>query len=353
MTATETANKLTKLLLEPIHFDNIASWVSSFSGTETERLIDQAHNEPNQAIRYYKFEVLCMYLNTHNKRYVGIIISNRLFSNKDVTPSDEVCTNSNTSNPKYHRPINQFVPSTSLHDKYILSHLTLNRKLIPKYLHKHLFISKPRQQATFKTINNNQFDLVLLQNWLNQHSTGITSKHALELLESVPKGTCTNGIYSAILAATPKPSIALQKFLDGSAWSNATCNTVVCEPNVATDDTKYLTMDNASFRDKLHHLCIPSVPQSFDERDSDIKPFITGMPRTPETSSYNVTNLLSRVTSLSHFAVAEPQYAVNYNKLRNELITYLQDDLYSDQRNKYKAMLKVHKQAIEQTLKDL
>jgi len=239
-------------------------------------------NAPFSMLQAFKLELLISYMYTHNNIYIyqsDAILKN--YREYLAQNNIEVATQVAPNNAYAHMRLGSFVaPITN--PKFITPNISDLKPYLNKYLKTKYFQSG--STAVNFELKDDLMSFTVFKSWLDQQKS-INSVQAEYFLDKVRPFNSTRVDYvNAILAKCTKPSIKLQKQL--------------VESHIL-DGTNYIGEDRYKIRYiryKLPYLALPNAIH--DERDSDYKPFVTGLNRTPTTNKWEVADLIGQILLL-------------------------------------------------------
>lgn len=290
------------------HINSIKPDLTEFNeilvkGSQSEVLADiQATSD--DCVKALKAELTATYLVTHNQRYPSSDLRNHL---EDVL--EQTFT---FYNPYGHTKNWNILSNYSISDSFdlkthLLAHLTDVKQYLPKYLWNKV---RDRKTATVKEIKPDEFSLAVFKQHLSTLPKGLSSADAHRYIDRVRifQQPIKDKYVELILDNCPKPSIKLQNDL------------YYLLPN----NSKYVQLNRAHIRNLAYRLELPMPHQIWDERDSDFKPFITNLPRTPTPSKREFLALYFTALLLSHTAIKADKY------MSECIMEHLSDPAYTD-----------------------
>lgn len=214
----------------------------------------------------------------------------------------------------------------------IIGNLDNPRQYLNKYLKSKFRVSTATQVAEV-TPENNLFAFVAFSNWLNQFKL-INSVQAEALLKKVQRfdDDIKRQYMELIIEKCPAPSIQLQKFIS---------------ENFSKSSNKYVPLVRSTIRNNSWHtLTFNSV---LDYRDSDYKPFVTGLTIKPTISESSYRAMLGSALILKQQITSSERDMVLYDGLVKHLALPESDNL----RIQYQKYLLDTVNAIQRLLGDI
>lgn len=247
-------------------------------------LISHINNTIDTPTKLFKAELALMYYQTHNQRYIGSNNERAIHETivKHLTTRTAVQANQGIwgeySLSKFKR-----TP-----DLFILNFIESTKLYLPSYLYKKL--NPSTSNVSIKQLKDDTFTLGIFRANLANKPNSISSVQAEAYLYSINRFKSTKHEYmQLILDNCPKPSLKLQSLLEGKL------------PNQYELDnpTKYMTLRKYQLsRNNQPHNRVLSSSHLFNTRDSEYKPFITNLPRTPTPDIQQAEYLIDALTKL-------------------------------------------------------
>jgi hypothetical protein len=259
-----------------------AFWVKAES--DPHKTLSNLLNEPFSMVQAFKLELLVSYMYTHNRIYFRgsdtLIVQ---YLNYLKTNNISYYTNLKTINT--YVQIDVYKLNAPIESKdFILPNISDINPYINKYLKSKYKQTAPKSTAINFELKDNLMSFTVFKAWLDKQKS-INSVQAENFLYKVKFFNTTKVDYvNTILAKCTKPSIKLQRLLTYSSL---------------LEGTNYIGKDRyaiRSIRHKVPYLALPNA--MYDERDSDYKPFIAGLYRTPTTNSWEVADLIGQILLL-------------------------------------------------------
>ena len=231
--------------------------------------------------KLFKAEIALMYYQAHSQRYLG--------SDKQQAIHG-IHVNHLTTRPAVQRiwdeySLNKFKRTP---DNFILNFVDSTKPYLPSYLYKKL--NPSTSTVAIKQLKDDTFTLGIFRANLANKPNSISSIQAEAYLDSISRFESTKHEYmQLILDNCPKPSLKLQSLLEGKLPNQ-------CELD---NPTKYMTLRKYQLLwDNKQYNRLLSGTHIFNTRDSEYKPFITNLPRTPTTDAQQTEYLIDALTKL-------------------------------------------------------
>lgn len=250
----------------------------------TSVIIPHIKNTTDIFAKLLKAELVLVYYQTHPQRYLGSdneqsiheILAHYLTTRTSIPTNQGVWG---------HYSLGKFKTSPNL---FILNFIESTKPYLPSYLYKRL--NPATSTVTIKQLKDDTFTLSIFRANLANKPNSISSVQAEAYIYSINNFKSTKHEYmQLILDNCPKPSLKLQSLLE---WKL---------PNQCDLDnpTKYMTLRKykLSWNDQ-HCNRVLSSSHIFNTRDSEYKPFITNLPRTPTPDIQQAEYLIDALTKL-------------------------------------------------------
>lgn len=233
--------------------------------------------------KLFKAELALLYYQTHSQRYmesntqraINKIIVKHLTTRTAVQANQEIWGEYNLYKFKRNP------------DLFILNFVDSTKPYLPSYLYKKL--NPSTSTVTIKQLKDDTFTLGVFRSFVNNKPNSISSVQAEAYIRSINHFKSTKYDYlELILDNCPKPSISLQSLLVGKL------------PDQSHIGPAYKYMAISKLRLPNHNSAnrILSGSHIFNTRDSDYKPFITNLPRTPTPDIQQAEYLIDVLTKL-------------------------------------------------------
>lgn len=243
--------------------------------------------------KIFKVELALMYYQTHNQRRIGYNNEQALdrIIAKHLTTRQTLSSNNNTSVWNEYS-LNKFKQTPDL---FILNFIESTKPYLPSYLYKKL--NPSTSTVAIKQLKDDTFTLGVFRSFVNNKPNSISSVQAEAYIRSIDHFESTKYDYlELILDNCPKPSLKLQSLLEPRL------------PNQRHIGPAYKHM--AICKWKLHNNKssnrIITGSHIFNTRDSEYKPFITNLPRTPTPDAQQTEYLIDALTKLQVDELTEP-----------------------------------------------
>ena len=247
-------------------------------------IVSHINNTTDIFAKLFKAELALMYYQTHPQRYMGSdnelvlheILVNHLTTRQAIPANkgiwDEYLLNKFKSTP----------------DNFILNFVDSTKPYLPSYLYKKL--NPSTLTVAIKQLKDDTFTLGIFRSYVNNKPNSISSVQAEAYINSISRFESTKHEYmQLILDNCPKPSPKLQSLLEWKLPNQ-------CDLD---DPTKYMILHKypLSWGDQPYNRVLSSI-HIFNKRDSEYKPFITNLPRTPTPDAQQTEYLIDALTKL-------------------------------------------------------
>ena len=249
-------------------------------------IVSHINNTTDIFAKLFKAELALMYYQTHNQRRFGFeneqalhtIIAQHLTTRQILASNNRINIWDEYSLSKFKR-----TP-----DNFILNFVDSTKPYLPSYLYKKL--NPSTSTVAIKQLKDDTFTLGIFRANLANKPNSISSIQAEAYLYSISRFKSTQHEYmQLILDNCPKPSLKLQSLLEMRLPNQ-------CELG---NPTKYMTLCKYELSwDKQHYNRVLSGAHIFNTRDSEYKPFITNLPRTPTPDAQQAEYLIDVLTQL-------------------------------------------------------
>ena len=249
-------------------------------------IVSHINNTTDIFAKLFKAELTLMYYQTHNQRWIGsdnelvihTIITQHLTTRAILSYSSNISIWNEYSLNKFKR-----AP-----DLFILNFIDSTKPYLPSYLYKQL--NPPTSTVNIKQLKDDTFTLGVFRSYVNNKPNSIRSVQAEAYIDSIDNFKSTKHEYmQLILDNCPKPSLKLQSLLEKKLPNQ-------CDLD---DLSKYMALRKYKLSwDNQHYNRVLSSAHIFNTRDSEYKPFITNLPRTPTPDAQQAEYLLDALTKL-------------------------------------------------------
>lgn len=244
-------------------------------------LLSHIDNNTDIFAKIFKVEIALMYYQTHSQRYLesnNQQAIHKIHVNHLTTRTLGIARNGEYSLSKFKR-----TP-----DNFILNFIDSTKPYLPGYLYKKL--NPSTSTVAIKQLKDDTFTLGIFRANLANKPNSISSVQAEAYIYSISRFESTKHEYmQLILDNCPKPSLKLQSLLEMRLPNQ-------CELD---NPTKYMTLRKYQLLwDDQHYNRVLSSAHIFNTRDSDYKPFITNLPRTPTPDAQQTEYLIDALTKL-------------------------------------------------------
>lgn len=233
--------------------------------------------------KLFKVELALMYYQTHTQRYLGSDNQQKIYG---------IHVNYLTTRPAVANlgiwgeySLYKFARTPDL---FILNFIESTKPYLPSYLYKKL--NQSTSTVSIKQLKDDTFTLGVFRSFVNNKPNSISSVQAEAYIRSIDHFESTKYEYmQLILDNCPKPSIKLQSLLEMRL------------PNQRELDnpTKYMALRKYPLaRDNQSYNRVIAGSHIFNTRDSEYKPFITNLPRTPTPDVQQTEYLIDALTKL-------------------------------------------------------
>ena len=250
----------------------------------THATIAHINNTTDIFAKLFKAELTLMYYQTHNQRYIG---------SDNERAIHEIIVKHLTTRPSI--PTNrgiwgeyQLSKFCRTPDLFILNFIESTKPYLPSYLYKKF--NPPTSTVSIKQLKDDTFTLGVFRSYVNNKPNSISSVQAESYIASIDNFKSTKHEYmQLILGNCPKPSLKLQSLLEYRLPGQCDLD----EP------TKYMALRKYKlpWNNKPYNRVIAGS-HIFHTRDSEYKPFITNLPRTPTPDQYQTEYLIDTLTKL-------------------------------------------------------
>ena len=250
----------------------------------THATIAHINNTTDIFAKLFKAEITLMYYQTHNQRYIGSDNERAIHEIivKHLTTRPSIPTNRGIWG-EYELSKFDRAPST-----FILNFIESTKLYLPSYLYKKL--NPSTSTVSIKQLKDDTFTLGVFRSYVNNKPNSISSVQAESYIASIDNFKSTKHEYmQLILDNCPKPSLKLQSLLEYRLPGQCDLD----EP------TKYMALRKYKlpWNNKPYNRVIAGS-HIFHTRDSEYKPFITNLPRTPTPDQYQTEYLIDTLTKL-------------------------------------------------------
>lgn len=286
--------------------------------------------------KLFKAEIALMYYQIHSQRYLGsdkqqvihCIIAQHLTTRKLLSSNSNVNIWDGYSLNKFKR-----TP-----DNFILNFVESTKPYLPNYLYKKL--NPSTSTVSIKQLKDDTFTLGVFRSYVNNKPNSISLVQAEAYIQSIGNFKLTKHEYmQLILDNCPKPSLKLQSLLETRLPNQ-------CELD---NPTKYMTLGKyqLSWNDQ-HYNRVLSGSHIFNTRDSEYKPFITNLPRTPTPDAQQAEYLLDALTKLQvdNLICHEATTQVFIESLAEHLNLPEYKDVIKDNLDRFKLQIKAYEAVI-------
>lgn len=253
--------------------------------------INSLLNEPFTMLNAFKLELLVSYGKTHTRSYINddIIAKYKTYLERHKVDFEFSLRTGYGTNAPVHISIYDFEAPIIL-NKFISAYVQDYTKYLNTYLKGHYRTSPCSTTEIKLNLEDNEFSLLMFKEWLTKHKL-LNSVQALGFLNTCSKFTTYRSQFvEAILDHCPKPSLKLQSYLE--------------ETPTLLNGTKYSAISRNTARTRSQVGFI--TPYVLDYRDSDYRPFIANLTKTPVL---NLGQIESWISNLAVTWESEPDYA--------------------------------------------
>lgn len=289
--------------------------------------------------KLFKAEIVLMYYQSHPNRY--------LRNNTESSINDllAVKLNSRATLSKSVSIWRIYTVNTFKQDPtpFILNFVISTKPYLPNYLYRKL--NPPTSTATIKQLRDDAFTLAVFKANLASKPNSISSVQAEAYINSISRFELTKHEYmQLILDNCPKPSLKLQSLLEG----------ILPDQCGLDNPTKYMELRKYNLRwDNKSHNRIIAGSHIFNTRDSEYKPFITNLPRTPTPDKQQTEYLIDALTKLQvdYLIAPETTTQVFIESLAEHLNLPEYKDVIKDNLERYELQIRAY-QAVINLFKD-
>ena len=297
-------------------------------------IVSHINNTTDIFAKLFKAELALMYSQTHPQRYFGSdnerniheILVNHLTTRQPVPNNRGIWGEYNLY--KFSR-----TP-----DLFILNFIESTKPYLPSYLYKKL--NPSTSTVAIKQLKDDTFTLGVFRSFVNNKPNSISSVQAEAYIRSINHFESTKYDYlELILDNCPKPSLKLQSLLE------------IKLPNQCELDnpTKYMTLRKYQLQwDQQPYKRVISGTHIFNTRDSEYKPFITNLPRTPTPDAQQTEYLIDALTKLQvdNLICHEATTQVFIQSLAEHLNLPEYKDIIKDNLDRFKLQIKAYEAVI-------
>jgi len=314
---------------------NFTEFLEALVNKSSEEFENSIWNEPNIFIKLLKAELGVMYFKTHTRRWCNTAdLYNVLKDNLSIPGGYSYSSYSN------------YVIKNSFDSSYhILAHIEDPKPYLPKYLWDKVRTVRRLNKEPIKQLQPDAMSLHVFKTYL-QNRKNLTSAEAtlyLEQLKDFSFDSIREDFMDVIFSKCPKPSIELQKNFAGQIWNN---KVFVLPTQNSPTLYKYMTLSRNHVRNLANKLKVPITTAIYDTLDSSYKPFITGLYRTPDTKTHELSYLFSALVLFQSSVLQEPNPVYSY--FIECLTKHLQAPESASQVNKLKQNFSLINQAVNQ-----
>lgn len=264
-----------------------------------EKAIADIDNTSSIYEKLLKTEIAFMYCYNHNRRYSSKIqaYAIELFS-KHITNC--TLTKVSGSSPYYRYTTHNYsIVDSFLSEFHIMAHITDQKAYLPKYLWNKVCAKKILAVKSPKQLQPNGLVLEVFRQHVSTLKKPMTTSVIIDYLTQFYPPEFANfrtAYMDIIFGNCPSPSVIVQKLLvDG--WQSS--HRVMQLPTQSSQEvTKYMHLRRQQIRNLARELSIPVSGNIYDTRDSEYKPFITGLQRVPEKRAYEISYLFDALMVL-------------------------------------------------------
>lgn len=234
-------------------------------------------NEQDLSIKLFKAELFIMYKHTHRQAwlsessYEDLLLFYKNYINE--------CTYSQNQNNygKYWYQFQDYVLTDCFNPSiHISAHIKDPIKYLPKYIWNKVRTKSSSVVKEIKTLQPNKLALKAFENYVSKlkKMNATDAKMYFEQLKDESFKDIREDYFDVIFTKCV-PSIALQKYMfeDYKGLTIPSQNSkILC---------KYMGLSRYLIRNTANNLNLPVLKEILDDRDSDYKPFITGIPNRP------------------------------------------------------------------------
>jgi len=230
----------------------------------------------------------------------------------------------------------------SIEDKFKPDHHIIANIPDPKpYISKYLWNKVRANSGTQKPVKNLEPNLMSLTIFKHYLSTlkKMQSTEALKYIEQIRdfESDIRSEFLDAIFSICKEPSINLQSIL---AYPLPDLESLT--------KSKYMVLSRLELRYLARTYNVPSYESVWDQRDSDYKPFITGVPRQPSASKQETSALFSSMIVLSVVNKQTPNEVYQY--FIEEIREHLKDPAYKAHLENMHNSAKLYREVLDELL---
>lgn len=296
--------------------------------------IAHINNTTDIFAKLFKAELTLMYYQTHNQRYIGSDNERAIHEIivKHLTTRPSIPTNRGIWG-EYELSKFDRTPNT-----FILNFIESTKLYLPSYLYKKL--NPSTSTVSIKQLKDDTFTLGVFRSYVNNKPNSISSVQAESYIASIDNFKSTKHEYmQLILGNCPKPSLKLQSLLEyrlPSQWD-------------LDNPSKYMVLRKYKlpWNNQPYNRVIAGS-HIFHTRDSEYKPFITNLPRTPTPDQYQTEYLIDTLTKLQvdNLICPEATTQVFIESLAEHLNLPEYKDVIKDNLERFKLQIRAYEAVI-------
>ena len=297
-------------------------------------IVSHINNTTDIFAKLFKAELTLMYYQTHAQRYIGSdneraihkVLADYL-TTRQAVPNNRGIWNEYSLNKFKRTP-----------DLFILNFIESTKPYLPSYLYKKL--NPSTSTVSIKQLKDDTFTLGVFKSYVNNKPNSISSVQAESYIASIDEFQLTKHEYTQlILDNCPKPSLKLQSLLERKLPNQYDLD----------DLSKYMALRKYKLSwDNQHYNRVLSSAHIFNTRDSEYKPFITNLPRTPTPDAQQAEYLLDALTKLQVDELLSPNATtqVFIESLAAHLNLPEYKDVIKDNLDRFKLQIKAYEAVI-------
>lgn len=298
--------------------------------------IAHINNTTDIFAKLFKAELTLMYYQTHNQRWIGS--NNEQALHRIIAQhltTRQILSSNNNINVWNEYSLNKFKQTP---DIFILNFIESTKPYLPSYLYKKL--NPSTSIVSIKQLKDDTFTLGVFRSFVNNKPNSISSVQAESYIASIEGFQLTKHEYmQLILGNCPKPSLKLQSLLEYRLPSQCDLD----EPSKYMVLRKYkLPWNNQPYNRVI------AGSHIFHTRDSEYKPFITNLPRTPTPDQYQTEYLIDTLTKLQvdNLICPEATTQVFIESLAEHLNLPEYKDVIKDNLERFKLQIRAYEAVI-------
>ena len=278
-----------------------------------EKVITDIDNTSSIYEKLLKTEIALMYCYTHNQRYPGRIHDYAIeLLSKHIINCALVKVSGISQYYKY-ATHNYTIADSFLSKFHIMAHITDQKAYLPKYLWNKVRVKKILAVESPKQLQPNGLVLEVFRQHVSTLKKPMTAPVIIDYLTQLypPEFANFRTAYMEIIFGNcPSPSVEVQKLLVNGWWNNHKVAQLPTHSSIVV--TKYMSLNRPQVRNLAIALSIPVSGNIYDPRDSEYKPFITGLQRNPEKRDCELSYLFDALMVLQISVSKEPNPVYSY-----------------------------------------